>query len=50
MEQHLRHGEGVSEVRYENGVSLYINYTDRPVTVEGVAVPAQDFIVGGERG
>ncbi|GBF76181.1 hypothetical protein PA598K_04629 [Paenibacillus sp. 598K] len=50
MEQHLRHGEGVSEVRYENGVSLYINYTDRPVTVEGVAIPAQDFIVGGERG
>ncbi|WP_274361293.1 DUF5696 domain-containing protein [Paenibacillus thermotolerans] len=48
IENHIRHANGVVEVQYENGISLYINYTDRPVTVNGTRIDAQNFTVGGE--
>lgn len=50
MDRHIRHGKDVVEMQYENGVSLYINYSDQPVTVQGIRIGAQDFTVGGERG
>ncbi|MFC3341497.1 DUF5696 domain-containing protein [Paenibacillus abyssi] len=45
---HIAHQEGVVEVRYGNGVSVYVNYTDKPVTVNGMAVEAKYFSVGGD--
>ncbi len=46
--EHIRHSEGVVEVRYENGRSVYVNYTDKPVTVGGVKIEAKNYTVGGE--
>jgi hypothetical protein len=48
IDEHIRHQEGVVEVRYENGKSVFVNYTDRPVTVGGTTIEAKNFTVGGE--
>ena len=45
IEEHVRHAEGVAEVRYENGVSVIVNYTDQPATVDGTRVEAHNFAV-----
>lgn len=47
MERHIRHGKDVAEVRYENGVTLYVNYSDQPVTVGGVRIDPKNFTAGG---
>lgn len=49
IEEHIRHREGVVEVRYDNGTSVYVNYTDQPVTVNGVTIEAKQFTTGGEK-
>lgn len=50
MAERIVHEPGVVEVRYENGTSVYVNYTEAPVTVNGVRVEAKNFAVDGERG
>ncbi|WP_199613658.1 DUF5696 domain-containing protein [Paenibacillus alkalitolerans] len=47
IDKHIRHMEGVVEVRYENGASVFINYTDKPVTVNGTRIGAKNFTAGG---
>lgn len=49
MVEHKRHEGGVVEVRYENGASILINYTDQAVEVNGVLVEPQNYAVGGDR-
>lgn len=49
MEEHIRLQEGVTEVKYENGISIIVNYSDKAVTVDGKTVEAQYYLVGGER-
>ena len=46
MVEHKRHEGGVVEVRYENGTSILINYTDQAVDVNGVLVEPQNYAVG----
>lgn len=38
-------------VEYANGVKVYVNYGNEPVSADGVSVPAKDYLVvgGGER-
>ena len=48
IDEHIRHADGVVEVKYEDGTSVYVNYNDKPVTVNGVQVAAKNFTVGGE--
>lgn len=48
MLKHTRHSEDVAQMKYENGVSLYVNYSDQPVTVNGVRIEAKNFAVDGE--
>ncbi|WP_343045067.1 DUF5696 domain-containing protein [Paenibacillus lemnae] len=48
IDEHIRHQQGVVEVKYEGGTSLLINYTDKPVSVNGVKVEAKDFTSGGD--
>ena len=36
---------GVVRVGYENGVQIYLNYTDREEVADGVAIPAGWFVV-----
>jgi hypothetical protein len=47
MTEHIRHAEGVVEVQYENGVSVYVNYTEEPVTINGMRIGGKNFAVGG---
>ena len=48
MTDRIEHRPGVVEVRYEGGTSVYVNYTDQPVTVDGVRIEAENFAVGGD--
>lgn len=43
------HELGVVEVMYSNGTTLLINYNEQPVVAHGVSVPAQDYVIGGDR-
>lgn len=38
---------GVTIVTYDNGVKLYVNYSDADVTVDGTTVPALSYAIGG---
>ncbi|TFE23056.1 DUF5696 domain-containing protein [Cohnella luojiensis] len=46
--EHIQHEPGVAQVRYDNGTSVYVNYTEKPVTVNGVQIDAKNFSVGGD--
>ncbi|MBP3965152.1 hypothetical protein I8J30_20715 [Paenibacillus sp. DLE-14] len=46
--EHIQHQPGVAQVRYDNGTSVYVNYTDKPVTVNGIHIAAKNFYVGGD--
>ncbi|RAP76870.1 hypothetical protein DL346_12150 [Paenibacillus montanisoli] len=48
IEEHIQHQPGVVQVRYDNGTSVYVNYTDKPATVDGVQIGAKNFLVGGD--
>jgi len=48
IEEHVRHLDGVVEVRYSDGTSIFVNYTDETVTVGGVRIEARNFTVGGD--
>ena len=37
-------------VRFSNGVTAYINYSDKPCEIDGVKVPAQDYLLTGVNG
>lgn len=45
IDDHGEVAEGVFRTRYANGESIFVNYTDAPVTVDGVAVGAKDWIL-----
>ncbi|MBB6673566.1 DUF5696 domain-containing protein [Cohnella nanjingensis] len=46
--EHIQHEPGVAEVRYDNGTSVYVNYTDKPVAINGVTIEAKNFAAGGD--
>ena len=37
--------EGVKKITYSNGAVIYVNYTNKDVTVDGVTVSAENFFV-----
>lgn len=43
---HERVQNDVVKVTYDNGVVIYVNYSDSAVTVDGVSVDARSFKVG----
>jgi hypothetical protein len=49
MVKHTRHQEGVVEVEYSNGTTITVNYTDKPVAIDGNTVEAGHYRIGGER-
>ncbi len=44
--ERIRHAEGVVEMQYMNGTSVYVNYTDKAVSVGGNRIDAKNFKVG----
>ena len=48
MIAHNQIANDVFKTVYGNGVSIYVNYNDNQVTVEGKTIPAKDYIVAKE--
>lgn len=48
MVNHIRHLAGVTEVRYDNGISIIVNYTDESVSVNGHHIEAEHYWIGGD--
>ena len=44
---HKEVGKNVTLTEYDNGVKVYVNYTDTDVTVDGIKVPAKNFAYKG---
>jgi len=38
---------GLRKVTYDNGVIIYVNYSDEDITQDGITVPAMDYAIGG---
>lgn len=49
INRYIIHEKGVSETVFDNGVSIYVNYTDQPVTVGAVTIRAKSYAVGGKQ-
>lgn len=45
MKEHTQLATDVFKVTYENGKTVYVNYTANEVTFDGVTVPATDYVV-----
>ena len=45
MTAHEKVEEGLMKVSYSNGVTIWVNYTDRPASAEGKTVPAMEYLV-----
>lgn len=37
--------DGVRKLTYDNGVTIYINYTDQEATAEGETIPAKSYVI-----
>lgn len=44
---HIRHQKDVVEVQYSNGISIYVNYTDKDVSVHGFTIGAGQYGIEG---
>lgn len=47
--EHQMVADGVARVTYDGGVRIYVNYNDEDIAVDGLTVPARDYVVEGER-
>lgn len=44
--RHEKMDNGVTAVSYDNGVTIYVNYTDKEQSVNGISVPAMSYKAG----
>lgn len=49
MIDRIVHRDKVVEVKYDNGISIIVNYNDEPVVVNGKTIDAKAYKVGGGR-
>lgn len=45
MSEHKVISDDVVSVTYESGKTIYINYNEEPVNVNGIEIPAKDYII-----
>lgn len=45
MDGHDELAPGVFRTTYSNGAKVYVNYNDKPSTVDGLEIPAQDWLL-----
>lgn len=38
---------GVTTVTYDNGIKIYVNYSEMDASIDGMAVPALSYVIGG---
>ncbi|MFC5528737.1 DUF5696 domain-containing protein [Cohnella yongneupensis] len=50
MTERILLSDSVVQVNYENGSSVYVNYGEQPVTVNGTTIEAHNYAVGGDQG
>ena len=50
MVNHETYLSGIVKVSYDNGVCIYINYGNAPISADGVMVPAQGYRLKGVKG
>jgi hypothetical protein len=50
MVNHETLSNGVVKVTYDNGVLIYINYGDTPLSADGITIPAQGYRLEGVKG
>jgi hypothetical protein len=48
MMEHAEPLPGVRRVRYDNGLTVYVNYNEQVVTIDGIQIPGLDFIIQEE--
>lgn len=44
---HIIHDNGVREMKYDNGVTVYVNYAEEPLTAGSVTVNAKNYEIRG---
>ena len=47
MIEHERVQENLVKVAYSNGVVIYINYADTYEMIDGITIPAKNYVLGG---
>jgi hypothetical protein len=47
--KHEKLDNGVTKVTYDNGVVIYVNYSESDVTVDGYTVGAMSYEIGGAK-
>ena len=45
MDGHDELAQGVYRTSYSNGAKVYVNYNEKPATVDGVTIPALDWVL-----
>ena len=48
MTEHIINPDGTKKITYSNGVIIYINNTDKDITVDGIKIAANSYGLGGE--
>lgn len=48
IESHETIQDGLVKVVYENGITIYVNYTDNDIEIDGLTVTAKNYVRGGE--
>lgn len=43
--EHKVLSSGVVRVTYDNGAAVYVNYNSEEVKIDGISVPALDFVL-----
>lgn len=46
---HEKGDDGVTRVTYDNGIAIYVNYTDSDASVDGMKIPAMSYKIGDAR-
>ena len=44
-ERHEKIADGVFRVTYSNGAKMYVNYNDSPTVMDGMSIPAMDYVL-----
>ena len=46
IDEHEQLANGLVKVTYDNGVTIYINYSDKAMSTDGITVEASDYVIG----
>ena len=50
MTSHEQLSTGIVKIGYEEDTNIYLNYTEELVVIEGISIPAKDYIIISQKG